>query len=236
MDIVKKASESTIKEAARIICNGGTVVTPTDTNYNVVTSPFSERGVNRIFEMKGRDSMSPLTLFMGDSMDMEQYAYLTPIAVMLAKRLWPEKFSIILFQKPILPLYVTCGFGTVALTLHSNPVLRKIAHLVNTPLAGTSANLSGTGNVPIVEKAIDHIGGHVDLIIDGGTSPVDGANTIIDLTFDRPVLARKGAYPVEKLIELIDLDCEFSEKYRIEVRKRFSAAAEGSRNNADKIE
>lgn len=203
MSIVKKVSPKVIREAADIISAGGTVVVPTDTNYNVVTSPFSARGVERIFEMKKRESLSPLTLFLGDSMEFAQYAYTTPLAEFLAKRMWPGKISFICWQKPTTPNYVTRGFGTVACTLHENAIHREIAHLIGTPLAGTSANLSGTGNVPEVEKAIAHLGEHVDLIIDAGPSNVDDANTIVDLTFDTPMLARAGAYPVEEVLKYL---------------------------------
>jgi len=203
MTNVKKVSPEVIREAAEILHRGGTVVVPTDTNYNVVTSPYSRAGVERIFDMKKRENLSPLTLFLGDSMELPQYAYTTPQTEFLAKRLWPEKVSFILWQRPTVPWYVTRGFGTVALTLHRNPIHREIAHLLGTPLAGTSANLSGTGNVPLVQKAIEHLGDNVDLIIDAGASQVDGANTIIDFTFGQPLLARDGAYPVKDLLPLI---------------------------------
>jgi len=203
MSKVKKASPEVIREAADIISAGGTVVVPTDTNYNVVTSPFSSQGVARIFDMKKRESLSPLTLFLGDSMEFPQYAYTTPLAEFLAKRMWPGKISFICWQKPTIPNYVTRGFGTVACTLHENAVHREISHLAGTPLAGTSANLSGTGNVPLVEKAIEHLGEYVDLIIDAGPSAVDNANTIIDLTFDKPMLARAGAYPTDEVLKYL---------------------------------
>jgi L-threonylcarbamoyladenylate synthase len=198
-----KAGPEAIRKAAEIIHAGGTVVVPTDTNYNVVTSPFSARGVERIFDMKKRESLSPLTLFLGDSMEFPRYAYTTPLAEYLAKRMWPGMISFVCWQQPTVPHYVTRGFGTVACTLHTNAVHREIAHLVGTPLAGTSANLSGTGNVPDVRKAVEHLGEHVDLIIDAGVSPVDNANTIIDLTFDRPMLARDGAYPLEEVLRYL---------------------------------
>lgn len=203
MTNVKPVSPAVIREAADILHRGGTVVVPTDTNYNVVTSPYSRAGVDRIFDMKKREAMSPLTLFLGDSMELPQYAYTTPQTEFLAKRLWPEKISFILWQRPTVPSYVTRGFGTVALTLHRNAIHREIAHLIGTPLAGTSANLSGTGNVPLVQKAIDHLGDNVDLIIDAGSSDVDGANTIVDFTFGKPMVARAGAFPVDALVPLI---------------------------------
>lgn len=198
-----KVSPEAIRKAADIIHAGGTVVVPTDTNYNVVTSPFSMNGVERIFDMKKRENLSPLTLFLGDSMEFPCYAYTTPLAEYLAKCMWPGMISFICWQKPTVPHYVSRGFGTVACTLHTNSVHREIAHLIGTPLAGTSANLSGTGNVPDVRKAVEHLGEHVDLIIDAGVSSVDNANTIIDLTFDRPMLARDGAYPLAEVLRYL---------------------------------
>ncbi|MFA6183334.1 L-threonylcarbamoyladenylate synthase [Acidithiobacillus sp.] len=202
VQLMKTGPEAILK-AAEIIHAGGTVVVPTDTNYNVVTSPFSASGVERIFNMKKRESLSPLTLFLGDSMEYPRYAYTTPLAEYLAKRMWPGMISFVCWQQATVPHYVTRGFGTVACTLHSNTVHREIAHLVGTPLAGTSANLSGTGNVPDVRKAVEHLGEYVDLIIDAGVSSVDNANTIVDLTFDRPMLARDGAYPLEEVLRYL---------------------------------
>ena len=213
MTNIKKLSSESIREASEILKKGGVVVVPTDTNYNVVTSPYSKEGVDRIFAMKKRENLSPLTLFLGDSMEMQEYAYVTPMADLLARRLWPEKISFILFQKPTVPNYVTRGFGTVAVTLHKHIGLREIAHFLGTPLAGTSANLSGTGNVPNVLKAVEHIGEEVDLIIDDGVSTVDGANTIIDLSFNPSILARDGAYPVKSIMKWIpDLILDFNSK------------------------
>jgi len=222
MTEIIKAGESAIKLAVEVLLDGGTVVVPTDTNYNVVTSPFSKNGVDRIFEMKKRESLSPLTLFLGDSMEFSQYAYTTPLTDYLAKRMWPGMISFICWQKSVTPNYVTRGFGTVACTLHKNALHREIAHRLGTPLAGTSANLSGTGNVPNVQKAIDHLQGHVDLIIDAGISPVDNANTIIDFTFSKPVLARAGAYPTEDvLLHLPDLIVDKSkEEYKVLAKQR----------------
>lgn len=200
---IKPVSEESLQEAADILKEGGVVVLPTNTNYNVVTHLYSKEGVERIFEMKKRESLSPLTLWLGDSSELSDYAYVTPQTMNLVKQVWPEKISFILHQKKTVPDYVTRGFGTVAATLHAHPVLRKVAHLLGMPFAGTSANLSGTGNVPDVRKAVEHIGEQVDLIIDAGLSNIDGANTIVDFTFDPPLLAREGAYPLEKIMELI---------------------------------
>lgn len=200
---VKMLSEESMKEASYIIKEGGVVVLPTDTNYNVFTHLHSQEGVNRIFEMKKRQSLSPLTLCLGDSMELENYAYTTPLSTRIAKELWPEKINFILYQKPTTPRYITRGLGTVAATLNSYLPIRKIIRMVGVPIAGTSANLSGTGNVPNVLKSVEHIGEKVDLIIDGGVSHIDSANTIIDFTFDNPILVREGAYDKKILLNLI---------------------------------
>ena len=200
---IKPVSEESMQEAATILKKGGVVILPTDTNYNVITHMHSKEGVDRIFEMKKRESLSPLTLWLGDSVELLDYAYVTPQTMDLVKQIWPEKISFILHQKKTVPDYVTRGFGTVAATLHIHPVLRKVAHLLGMPFVGTSANLSGTGNVPDVRKAVEHIGEQVDLIIDAGLSKIDGANTIVDFTFNPPLLAREGAYPLDRVIELI---------------------------------
>lgn len=217
---IKKASPEAIDEAVYILKGGGVVVVPTDTNYNVITHLHSKAGVERIFNMKKRSSISPLTLFLGNAIEATEYAHTTPLIEHLIKKIWPGQISFITWSKSTVPLYVTCGFPTVAITLHKNRILVEVANGLNMPVAGTSANLSGTGNVPEVKKAIDQIGSDVDLIIDAGPSSANDANSIIDFTFYHPVVARHGAFPVEKLLsDIPNLDVSV-DNYKELIAKR----------------
>jgi L-threonylcarbamoyladenylate synthase len=74
------------------------------------------------------------------------------------------------------------------------------------PIAATSANLSGQGDIFVcLDKAIADIGNDVDLIIDAGATPAqhaasaDRVNTIIDLTFESPYLVRPGWVGLEQV-------------------------------------
>jgi L-threonylcarbamoyladenylate synthase len=84
--------------------------------------------------------------------------------------------------------------------------MRSIVIGMNGPIAATSANLSGQGDIFVpLTKAIEDIGHLVDLIVDGGPTEAeiagtgDRVNTIVDLTFDVPWLVRKGWVAAEKL-------------------------------------
>ncbi len=213
---IKKFSEQSVLEAVDIIKQGGVVICPTDTNYVVMTNVQSSEGVNRIYSMKKRDGKKPLTLLLGKIEEINEYAFSTKQVDSLVKSFWPGPLTVILRKKEIVPDFVTCSFETVALTLFKNEVLSEITKKLDAPVAATSANLSGTGIVPGVDKAIDHLGEFVDLIIDNGVSSINGSNTIIDFTFLKPIVARKGAISEEEVIKFIpELNCNVEEYSRM---------------------
>jgi L-threonylcarbamoyladenylate synthase len=212
-----------INKAVDLLKAGGVVVLPTDTNYNVFTSIHSHEGVKRIFAMKNRNHLSPLSLCFEKSQDVLTYANVPPSVNHLIKTIWPASISFIVHKNISVPDYVTCNFPTVAIACHQHPVLAQIIKAVGEPLAGTSANLSGTGLVKDIEKVYAHIGSAVDLIINGGQLPSQGANTIIDCSFDPPVLARSGDFLTSEVKQFIpDLQTNYSEEvYKTLVRSRF---------------
>lgn len=218
-----EATTNNIQTAVDILREGGVVVLPTDTNYNVFTSIHSQEGVSRIFEMKKRNTLSPLSLCFESSQDIEPYIYSNSYLMRITQTIWPASISFIVNKKERVPDYVTCHFPTVAIACHKHPMLTQVIKAFGEPLAGTSANLSGTGLVKDIKKVCDHIGAEVDLIINSGQLPSAGANTIIDFSFEPPVLARAGDFSIQEIEAFIpNLQTNYSEdEYKNLVRNRF---------------
>jgi L-threonylcarbamoyladenylate synthase len=72
-----------------------------------------------------------------------------------------------------------------------------------TPLAATSANVSGQASPATASQVLAQLAGRVPLIIDGGRCPGGVPSTVLDLNLTPPRLLRAGAIPVDELRELL---------------------------------
>ena len=59
------SSPEEIFRLRELLGNGGIAALPTETYYALAADPFSELGVKRIFEAKGRDDGKPLPVLFG---------------------------------------------------------------------------------------------------------------------------------------------------------------------------
>ena len=147
----------------------------------------------------------------------------------IAEVLWPGEVSFILFKHNTISDAVTCGANTIAVTHHGNPILQKVMETFGNPLSGSSANLSGQGDIFVtVEKATSDLGQSVDLILNAGATTaashpsVNKSNSIVDFSFQPPFLVRKGVIATETLQKMIpDLITE-PDLYQIKLKERLS--------------
>lgn len=201
---------SYIEIAKEILKSGGLVITPTTTNYNIIGDATRNETVERIFKVKRRTKMGPLPVSLPDSSWLSDYAEIPEgVDVKVLESFLPGEISFILWQKYPFPDQLSCGLKTIAFSVTTNPIMRSLVKAMGGPIAATSANLSGQGDIFVsLEKAIEDVGSEVDLIIDGGKTEAElhphvnnRSNTIIDLTYEQPMLCRAGWYPLDKVIE-----------------------------------
>jgi L-threonylcarbamoyladenylate synthase len=206
---VLAASPAAIDQAAAILRGGGLVISPTATNYNLICDARNASAVARVFAAKRRVKLGPLPVSLPYPDEIPRYVHVPQTFDSQAfKELLPGEVSFIFWQKYAFPGELTCGLHTVAVSCTSDPVFRAIVVASGGPVAATSANVSGQGNVFVdLDKAIADIGDEVDLIIDAGQNEAHAhpehahrVNTIIDLTFDPPQLCRRGWVATEKII------------------------------------
>jgi L-threonylcarbamoyladenylate synthase len=223
------AGPETINAAASVIRGGGLVISPTVTNYNVLCDATSTGAVDRVFQAKKRVKLGPLPVSLPYPADIPRYVHVPDTFDKAAfNALLPGEVSFIFWQRYPFPEQLTCGLHTVAVSCTSDPVMRAIVKGVGGPVAATSANLSGQGNIFVsLDKAVADLGDAVDLVVDGGetaaaASPdhTDRVNTIIDLTFDRPWLCRRGWVPIEAVEKYVpDLETDI-DAYRNMLARR----------------
>jgi L-threonylcarbamoyladenylate synthase len=227
------ADEAGIAAVVEVVRSGGLAVCPTMTNYVVVCDAMNADAVRRVFSVKRRVKLGPLPVSVSG---VDEFAEVVDVPSYLdldkLRQVWPTELGLIARQRAPFPPELTCGLGTVSCTQSRHPVASAVQRAFGGPLAGSSANLSGT-TVRVVTLAIakEHLGSLVDVYLDAGPTPGESsdaamvADTIVDLTFDRPTLCRAGAYPLEAVRELFpDLDTDV-DTYRAAIARRAEATS-----------
>ena len=208
MDI-RAYNEETHQYALYLLKNDGVIVAPSVTNYGVFCSATSAKGIARIFEMKERTKFGPLTLGIGRPDDARKYANIpSEFSDELIAELLLGKTTLVFFKAPaaeIFPEQMTMGAPTVGLFCHGVSPMYEIGRDFG-PIALTSSNISGTGGHQVTrEQAINDLGQHADLVIDGGpigwdeTAGPFQSNTVVDFSFNPPHLVRPGRFATERL-------------------------------------
>lgn len=190
-----QADTAGIAKAAAIIRAGGIAAFPTETVYGLAGDATSDAAVARIYVAKGRSHSNPLIAHVA-SLDaaLEQGVFRTE-ALRLAKAFWPGPLTLVV---PLAPGATVCstaraGLDSVALRVPVHPVALALMSAVGRPLAAPSANRSGRMSPVTAAHVAADFCGTIDLILDGGQSPMGLESTIVACLEGRPRVLRPGA-------------------------------------------
>ena len=202
---VRVADSAGILEAAAVIRAGGLVAFPTETVYGLGADATNGRAVAAIFAAKGRPSFNPLIVHVRDAGQAAEFADFSPLATTLAEVFWPGGLTLVLPRRPDcrLSLLVSAGLDTVALRAPSHLLAQRLIAEAGVPLAAPSANPSGRVSPTCSAHVEEGLGGKIDLILDGGPTPIGIESTVIGFEAGRPVLLRPGAVPREAVERIV---------------------------------
>ena len=159
-----------IAPAAELIKAGKLVAVPTETVYGLAGNGLDPETVERIYEVKGRPSVKPLSLMVPGPEAMDIYCEDVPEAARtLAARFWPGPLTIIMKAKKHIPSIVLAGGDTVGLRCPEHPMTLELLKLSGLPFAAPSANPSGEESPKTAQKVYQYFNGKIEGIIDGGT-------------------------------------------------------------------
>ncbi|GAA0084165.1 L-threonylcarbamoyladenylate synthase [Clostridium sp. CTA-7] len=191
-----------IKEAAKIIKDGGIVTFPTETVYGLGANALNDKAVEKIFNAKGRPQDNPLIVHVS-SKDINNLVKNVPeVAQKLINKFWPGPLTIILNKKEIIPNRTSANLDTIGIRMPDNDIALKLIELSGCPIAAPSANISGRPSPTEVERCIEDLNGRVDYIVGGKRSNVGVESTIVDCTVNPPVVLRPGGITLEMLKEV----------------------------------
>ncbi len=110
----------------------------------------------------------------------------------LATAFWPGGLTLVVNASRGVPLKVTANTRRIALRWPRSPVVEGLIDELESPVTGTSANISGHPSCATADEVFLQLGERVPLILDGGESGVALASTIVELDDDEWRIGREG--------------------------------------------
>jgi len=198
MTLLLPANHETIQAALKILRAGGLVAFPTDTVYGVGALAFDGKAVESIYVAKMRPIEKAIPVLIADAADMEKVGMDIPdVAYQLAARFFPGPLTCLIPKQPTLPESVSAT-DTVGVRVPDHEVARAILRAAG-PMAVTSANISGQPSPSSAEEVFNQLGGRIDLIIDGGTTPGGVPSTLVDCMGEDLKILREGPITLEEI-------------------------------------
>jgi tRNA threonylcarbamoyl adenosine modification protein (Sua5/YciO/YrdC/YwlC family) len=189
-----KVDFSLLKEAVKIIKEGGIVAIPTETVYGLAARADKEEVVERLYDVKQRDRAKPFS-YVVDNVKKAidgYFSVLPPFGYRLIENFWPGPLTIV---------YYSLDEKKIGVRVPSHVIAQYILREVNCAVYLPSANISGQKEVSSAEDVENIFNGNIDLIVDGGKSLYSKASTVIDLTYHPFKILREGVVTEKEIIE-----------------------------------
>jgi len=194
---VISANANAIAQAAHCLAAGGLVAFPTETVYGLGADATDATAIARLYAAKGRPAFNPLIAHVADSTAARALAVFDAAAERLAAAFWPGPLTLVLRKRSDCPVaeLATAGLDTIAVRAPDHPIAREILRAFGKPIVAPSANRSGHVSPTTAAHVLADLRGRIDLIVDGGPTPVGVESTIVACLEGRALLLRPGGLP-----------------------------------------
>lgn len=191
--------------AVEVLRAGGVVALPTDTVYGIAVALDTPGGIERLYRVKRRPPDRGIMLLLDSVSQASSIGVMGQAATALAVAFWPGGLTVVVPQRPDVPLpaVLTAGTPTIGLRVPDHAAPRALAAAVG-PLPTTSANVSGEPEGRDAAEILMQLGDSIELIIDGGPAHGGPASTVVDCSGTTPVILRVGAVAMDRVAAVLD--------------------------------
>ncbi|AKJ04034.1 translation factor SUA5 [Archangium gephyra] len=180
-----------IQRAVEILSSGGVIAYPTDTYFGLGCDLGSKKGIEKLYQLKGRDKKKPLSFLCPDLSDVAKYAHVSNFAYRTMKSLTPGAFTFVLEATRLVPEAMMSKQKQVGIRVPDSELARALAAALGRPIVTTSAT-DAEGEPLIDAKDIkDALGHGLELILDGGVRLME-PSTVVSLIDDQIEVLRQG--------------------------------------------
>lgn len=166
---------------------------PTETVYGLACLWGSAAGRDRIFRAKRREKDKPFQMLApGIDMARRHGAMVEGIAARIAGRFFPGPLTLVVPSSEL---------GTIGLRVPDHEFVLQLLNRLDSPLAATSANLSGEPPALSVDEAIESLAEPPNIVVDSGILPVNSiASTVVAVDANGLRILREGPIPRQDLM------------------------------------
>ena len=203
--IILQSDPNSSAAALECIQKSGVVAFPTDTVYGIGCAVDNSRAIQKLYEIKERDTLKAIPVLIGD---LSQLSDLSPNfnrqAMLLAENFWPGALTVIVEKNSSLPQELTI-YPTVGIRMPAHDWLRDLIRQ-SSPLATTSANISGAASTTTAREVLDQLDGRIELIVDGGACEGGIPSTVVDCSQSKPKILREGGISIDQITSRLTAD------------------------------
>ena len=190
---------------AEVLEQGGLVCLPCQGKYRLFADLTNVDAVMHLMQSKSRvRRASPALVFIDDEARLRQVAEeINPVALRLARALWPKALTIRVRPHPDLPSKVLKQLGgsksRIGVRVPGDPFICALVKRVDRPLLVSSANKedkAGDGSPAQIRKSFS---AHVDLFLDRGDLAPEPPSTVVEVQDGQVIVDRAGSIPAAEL-------------------------------------
>ena len=180
-----------IDDAARALVRGELVAFPTETVYGIGANAYHQDAMARLRAVKSRPPDKPFSIHIGRKADVQRHVHHVPAdAEKLMRRYWPGPLTI------VFPGRDDQGVG---IRMPSNRVAIELLKRTAVPIVAPSANRAGATPAKSADEVAATLGDDLDLILDGGTTTLKEASTVVRVGDDGWQILRRGSVTEEMI-------------------------------------
>lgn len=204
-----------VHRAVQALAEGHLVVFPTETVYGVVAGALNEQAVEKLIELKGRQTGHPFTLAVKGLDDALDYIPDMPVVgERLGRRCWPGPLTLVMDAShpdslvrrlPPETRQAVCPGGTLGLRVPAAVLIIECLRLLTGPLALTSANRSGEAEPMTADDVLAQVGDGVQLVLDEGRCKFGQPSTVVQVVDGKLKILRQGVVSTANLKRLASL-------------------------------
>ncbi len=168
----------------------------TDTVYGLICNAHDKKAVEKIYDIKSRDKMKPLSLFVKNIDEVKKIVAdenLIDENISIMKRYWPGALTIVFKKRDDTYDHMTKNTTGIGIRIPKDELLLNLLSVCDFPLAETSCNESGEEPYRNYDEIKEKLGDKVDMIVDGGDVTDNTASTVISLASNKMQILRTGS-------------------------------------------
>ncbi len=186
-----------VQRAAKVLCDGGIGIVPTDTVYGIAALARDANAVSRVLDMKRRGPDKPLPVQVASMRQADELAVMESRARALAARYWPGALTLVVPRKKGGPHLAFQEQGNIGLRIPDDlfciSLIEHAGYLVL-----PSANLPGENAPDCLSAVRSDLLEAVDFVVNGGVCTLGSESSVVEV-IDGVKVLRAGAIPTDEI-------------------------------------